>query len=181
MTRSLGGTLYIIGDSNPTNSEQNTIVNTLFLNTNNNTQWMCTNATAGAQVWEQKQSYITVGPWTPVLAGTSTAGTATYTTQVGSYSNTGTMIIGWFNLAWSGTTGTGNASITGLPVAASSSVGITFQPAWTVFSLPVATITLQASISSTTINFSNILLNATSTPLVIPAAGSLSGSFIYPI
>lgn len=181
MTRTYNYIVGISGDSDPGASEPFVIKNTSFLNSSSGDQFICQDPTLGAQVWNQSQQYISIGSWTPVLAGTVTAGTGTYTNQVGSYANTGSLIIAWFNLAWSSTTGTGNTKITGLPATASASVGVTFNPAWTVFSLPAASLFLQASISGTEINFSTIILSAVATPLALPASGSISGSFIYPI
>jgi hypothetical protein len=62
------------------------------------------------------------GTWTPVLAGATTAGTPTYTIQVGSYEIIGRQVTARFTVAtsaWAGSP-TGNVEITGLPVASSS-------------------------------------------------------------
>jgi hypothetical protein len=55
------------------------------------------------------------GTFTPVIEGTSSAGTATYAVQVGKYTKIGNRV--FFNLAviWSSGTGTGNLRIAGLP------------------------------------------------------------------
>lgn len=55
--------------------------------------------------------------WTPVLKGAGTAGTPTYTTQVGRYVQNGNLITAWFNIAISAKTSiAGNLQIGGLPV-----------------------------------------------------------------
>lgn len=62
------------------------------------------------------------GTWTPVLAGSTTAGTPTYTIQAGSYEQIGRNVTVRFIInitAWGGTPA-GNATITGLPSATSS-------------------------------------------------------------
>lgn len=55
------------------------------------------------------------GTWTPTVVGTSTAGTATYGLQSGTYTRIGRMVYFQCELVWSGGTGTGNLRIAGLP------------------------------------------------------------------
>lgn len=55
------------------------------------------------------------GTWTPVVVGTTTAGTGTYTTQTGSYTKIGRLVFIESNCAWSAHTGTGPMQIDGLP------------------------------------------------------------------
>lgn len=61
----------------------------------------------------------TAGTWTPVLAGTGTAGTPTYQTHVGSYEQIGRLVVARFNIITTALGGspTGNMTITGLPFA----------------------------------------------------------------
>lgn len=58
-----------------------------------------------------------VGSWTPVLAGSTTPGTHTYSVQSGSYEKIGRLVIARFNVAITALGGTqaGNWTITGLP------------------------------------------------------------------
>ena len=60
------------------------------------------------------------GTFTPVVKGTGTMGTATYSTQQGTYIKIGKMVFvrGW--LAWSSGTGTTNLYIDGLPFASAA-------------------------------------------------------------
>lgn len=167
--------------SNPGVSESLAEVGTLFLNTSSQNQFVCIVATPGSQVWQQVQPYAVVGSWTPVLTGTTSAGTVTYSTQVGSYTSFGNLAIAWFNLAWSLTTGTGNTTVTGMPVSCSTATGVTFIPAWSSFSLGMLPALLQGNVAATTISFATISLGGTATPLALPSAGSLSGSFIFPV
>lgn len=62
------------------------------------------------------------GTWTPGVTASSTAGTPTYTTAVGSYTRIGIEVFAQFDIVLSGWTGSpsGNVSITGLPFAATS-------------------------------------------------------------
>ena len=59
--------------------------------------------------------------FTPVVEGTSTAGTGTYTQQQGRYTKTGREVSFEINVAWSAHTGTGNLIISGLPFTSSGS------------------------------------------------------------
>jgi hypothetical protein len=61
------------------------------------------------------------GTWTPVVKGTSTVGTATYTTQNARYTKIGRMVFIEFYLVWNSGNGTGNIFIDGLPFTSSNS------------------------------------------------------------
>lgn len=62
------------------------------------------------------------GVWTPAVTASSTAGTPTYTTQIGSYITIGNYVYVQFNIVLSGWTGSpsGNVTITGLPYTATA-------------------------------------------------------------
>lgn len=66
------------------------------------------------------QNYTT-GTFTPVIAGTTTAGTGTYTSQVGSYTKIGDRVYFELNVSWTAHTGTGNIQLTGLPFSSTAS------------------------------------------------------------
>jgi hypothetical protein len=55
------------------------------------------------------------GTFTPVVQGSGSAGTATYTAQVGRYTRVGNRVMFNLTVIYSGHTGTGNIYITGLP------------------------------------------------------------------
>lgn len=55
------------------------------------------------------------GTFTPTLYGTTTAGTTTYTVQLGDYEKVGRLIYCTFTLIWTNATGTGEAQVGGLP------------------------------------------------------------------
>jgi hypothetical protein len=55
------------------------------------------------------------GQFTPVIEGSTTAGTATYTSINGRYTKIGNVVYFRIDCIWSGHTGTGNLLITGLP------------------------------------------------------------------
>ena len=57
------------------------------------------------------------GTWTPVIAGNVTAGTGTYTQQVGKYTKIGNVVRIHFSIQWTAHTGTGVTTVTGFPFA----------------------------------------------------------------
>jgi hypothetical protein len=60
------------------------------------------------------------GTFTPTVIGTTSAGTGTYTTQVGLYTKVGNLVTVQVNIGWTAHTGTGSMRLAGLPFAASS-------------------------------------------------------------
>jgi len=64
--------------------------------------------------------------FTPVIEGTTTAGTATYSAQVGRYTRMGNVVNFTLQLVWSGHTGTGDLIVTGLPVASLDETGLEY-------------------------------------------------------
>jgi len=63
------------------------------------------------------------GTFTPLVSGTSVAGVATYTTQVGQYVKIGPLVWIDIELNWSAHTGSGNLIVGGLPFTSAASIG----------------------------------------------------------
>ena len=59
--------------------------------------------------------------FTPIVYGSTSAGTATYVSQYGSYNQNGNIVNFELEIEWSAHTGTGNLVLGGLPIAASNS------------------------------------------------------------
>lgn len=62
--------------------------------------------------------YYKEGTFTPIVIGNTSAGVATYTTQVGNFTRIGNVVNFTMNVDYSGHTGTGNMAIIGLPFTA---------------------------------------------------------------
>ena len=62
------------------------------------------------------------GTFTPTIEGTSTAGTASYSVQLGRYTKIGRVVQYELYVAWSGGTGTGDLKVTGLPFTANGTI-----------------------------------------------------------
>ena len=66
------------------------------------------------------QGYNVSGTFTPILYGTTSAGTGTYTTQIGLYTRVGNLVNFQIDLTWTAHTGTGNMGIDQLPFSSGS-------------------------------------------------------------
>lgn len=73
------------------------------------------------------QTY-TEGSWTPAVAGQTTPGTQTYSTQVGRYIRSGNLVTVWFSIVMTAKDAAtaGNFIISGLPFASSNVSGLTY-------------------------------------------------------
>lgn len=93
-------------------------VNTLLYASSANV--MAALATANSGVLQTNSSGVpsvaTATTWTPTVVGSGTAGTATYTAQVGRYIQIGPLVYVSWLLTWNTGTGTTNLLIGGLPV-----------------------------------------------------------------
>jgi hypothetical protein len=63
------------------------------------------------------------GTWTPVIEGTSTTGSGTYTIQSGRYTKIGDSVLLRARISWTAHTGTGSIFISGLPFSVSEFSG----------------------------------------------------------
>jgi hypothetical protein len=68
------------------------------------------------------------GSWTPAIAGGSTAGTQTYSTQVGRYIRQGNLVTAWFSTVMTAKDGTtaGAFLVTGLPFTSTNVSGLSY-------------------------------------------------------
>lgn len=65
-------------------------------------------------------SGVETGTFTPTYFGSATAGVTTYTIQVGAYTRIGDRVDFAMHVAWTAVTGTGNATMGGLPFTSRS-------------------------------------------------------------
>lgn len=70
----------------------------------------------GVSKWFALADLVEVGAFTPVAAGSTSAGVGTYVAQSGLFARIGRLFKFDLVLAWSAHTGTGDLTITGLPV-----------------------------------------------------------------
>ena len=101
------------------------------------------------------------GTFTPTIIGTSTAGTGTYTNQVGTYTKVGRIVYINLQLTWSAHTGTGTMEIGGLPftVTGNNAAGGLSVGSVDNLALPAGTYLIVGPVSGT----SRIYLQSTAT------------------
>jgi hypothetical protein len=112
------------------------------------------------------------GTWTPVIVGTTTAGTATHNYRPAKYTKIGNLVTACTYIDWSSGTGTGNLRVNGLPFQAFNGATIDYSVAIGY----IAQLTLPANSyaqGSIPAGTSSIALYTVST-----AGGSSSASFL---
>jgi hypothetical protein len=101
------------------------------------------------------------GTWTPVVEGTTTAGTGTYTVQVGRYTKTGNRVQYNLVVLWTAHTGTGNLRVAGLPFT-SQTTNNNLHPA-AIFSNNLTTPANHYPVANVSANSTLIVLNSVAT------------------
>jgi hypothetical protein len=109
--------------------------------------------TPAAGMTSQLLNWYEEGTFTPTVIGTTTAGTGTYSLQLGRYTRVGRAVYIQIQLAWSAHTGTGNMKVAGLPFTSNASVPsqlsiAAFNMAVTALNFPIA----RQEVSTTEIN-----------------------------
>jgi hypothetical protein len=125
------------------------------------------------------QGYNITGTFTPILYGTSSAGTGTYTSQIGLYSRVGNLITYQISLTWTAHTGTGNMGIDQLP----SNAGATAD--YAVSSVAASNLTYNGQLSGAVQqNTNKILLYAVASgsalayqPMDVAGSVTITGSY----
>jgi len=123
------------------------------------------------------------GTFTPVVIGTSTPGTATYSIQIGNYTRIGNRVFFTINLTWSAGSGSGNLKIDGLPYTVNASNGTS--PCSVSFGsdLTIAASTSQVFgyiiANSTTIGFGEVIYNSSAPAVAYDAASLINISGHY--
>lgn len=119
--------------------------------------------------------------FTPTYIGSVTAGTTTYTTQVGEYTRIGRVVVATLNLVWTNATGTGFARLGGLPFTSANitSIFYTFQPQTNFVTFANGSIEGLLLNNSTQGTMTSPATNAANTELAIEVAGTLRATIIY--
>lgn len=120
------------------------------------------------------------GTFTPTVVGTSTAGSGTYTAQVGRYTKVGNLVTFTVTLAWSAHTGTGNIRISGLPFTSANATGM--QPALAVWADSLTfsgQLAARINANATTFDLQSIASGVAAAAVALDTAASitLSGSY----
>jgi hypothetical protein len=104
-----------------------TLVGDVTLSTGNlvvaDTKGIDFSATSGTGTSELLDDYEE-GTYTPIISGSSSAGTGTYSVQEGRYTKVGNLVYVTAVMTWSAHTGTGNMRLSGLPFTVLNVVGL---------------------------------------------------------
>jgi len=124
------------------------------------------------------------GTWTPIIVGSTAAGTGTYTSQLGSYVKIGRLVTLTGTVIWSAHDGTGNMRISDLPYACSSgdtNLQFTTVPEYADITLTASRIPyLAISSTNTFISIKELdIASGVSAPLAIEATGTIYFSITY--
>lgn len=122
------------------------------------------------------------GTFTPVVVGTSTAGTATYSAQSGKYTRIGRLVTVEIYLNWSGGTGTGSLQFGGLPFAVGSN-GFGSAAIWAEIGLTALNyLTTRLLAGSSTIDpFNSPVGGGVTNPVAYQAGGSVMITATYSV
>lgn len=121
------------------------------------------------------------GTWTPTYLGATTAGTTTYTTQVGAYVRKGNEVTATGRVTWTAATGTGVAVLGGLPFTSRNTTNLRYP-----VTLWMSAITFGGSFvmgllaeNATAFTLYTTTTNAASTQLNVEAAGDIDFTITY--
>jgi hypothetical protein len=123
------------------------------------------------------------GTWTPTVIGTTVAGTATYTTQLGRYTKIGNIVNLYFAVNWSSGTGTGNLRISGLPFSAINGTNSSYYPtgmlAGNSLTFSVNTPYIAVVNNSALIEVGQMSSGATNVKVAYDSSANINGSITY--
>jgi hypothetical protein len=112
------------------------------------------------------------GTWTPVVAGVTTAGAGTYTTQSGRYTKIGKSVFIECVIVWTAHTGTGGILITGLPFTSASVMATSGCINATNLTF-AGQLTIQINATNTTINVISMTTGAAAANVAMDTAATI--------
>jgi hypothetical protein len=121
------------------------------------------------------------GTFTPTIRGSTTAGTATYATQVGTYTKIGNTVFVRISLLWSVHTGTGDMNFGGLPFTSSSNTSYDNAVACYAEAITVTGQVTAILLPNTTVGIFIAVNNGTASNIAIDTAGQLIFQFQYQV
>lgn len=141
------------------------------------------NSPLGSVQYVGQLSKQTQGTFTPVVTGSSSAGTCTYTKQYGKWIKDGDAIRGEMTIVWTGHTGTGNILVTGIPSALTPSTYDAKQFPLQVNTIPFTGPIIYAAFNGTSTNITCYQLATTGVVSLLPIAadGTVTINFNYSI
>lgn len=120
------------------------------------------------------------GTFTPTIIGATTAGVGTYTAQAGRYTKVGRLVCFHISLGWTGHTGTGSLTISGLPFVTANAASLIPVPNALASNLTYSgQLSLAINFNSTTISMYAQVSNTALTAVPMDTSGTIyvSGSY----
>jgi hypothetical protein len=122
--------------------------------------------------------------WTPTVSGSTSAGTGTYTIQVGYYSQVGNLIFATAQIVWTAHTGTGNLLVTNLPFACRNLANYNPESIVNTINIALPGGTSRTAIGSMQANTTIIDVQVTqnsgdNSPVALSATGEIHISIVY--
>ena len=176
-----GNILTVFSSSTPSVDDDLYPVPFFWYTTTTSALWYISDNTTGAAVWNKIPVDSRRQTFTPVLIGTTGAGTGTYTTQVGKYEQIGSRVMGEIELVWTAHTGTGNMQITGLPKTANSDITFICQVETESITLPVGGLVPFGKITGTQIDLLAIVTATVPSAIGMSASGTIRVEFNYSV
>jgi len=152
--------LYNVDNSN-TNCVEYHATSAIFINTQTGTTTYLTSI--------PKQTSYT---FTPVIVGSSTAGTGTYSVQAGLAVVTGSQVHVEIEVTWSAHSGTGNITVTGIPSALTPSSYSPRAVGMLVATVTVTNAAMYAYLNGDSTKLSLMLVSVAGSEAPVPIAGS---------
>lgn len=152
-----------------------------FVNTVSGETFLCTNAdNQEALVWISN-SPGSPKSFTPTIVGNTSAGTASYSVQIGSYIKIGSAILMTISLTWSSHTGTGTMSIGGLPINPTTSYVQKQEIMSQSIALPLLSLSTWARTNASTnrLDVVTMIANAVEANVNMSASGNITLKMLY--
>lgn len=126
------------------------------------------------------------GTFTPTIVGSTTAGSATYTAQVGRYTKVGRLVFVQFTVTWSGGTGAGDLRVSNLPFNSANITNNYASGSGQIANVPLsannyAIFAIVPNVTYMTVSQSPVGGNAPNTNVPYDAAGTIIASATYHI
>lgn len=131
--------------------------------------------------WLFALPYIEDSTFTPTLAGATTAGTTTYTTQIGTFIREGNKVTAVGRVTWTNATGAGVAVFGGLPYTSRNTANLRYPIiAWySAITFGGSFVEALLAENATAFTLYTTTTNAAATQLNIETAGDLAYTLVY--
>lgn len=146
-------------------------------------RYLCIDPTPNALIWQllPHSSGALAFPSSPIVVGSTSAGTATYTVQAGRYEKIGSQISIIILLNWTGHTGTGSMSIGNLPITPNTTFPCVGMAKLQNITLPLLSLMTWGKTNTTTgrIDLTTSIAGTVDSLVAMSASGTINLNMIY--